>query len=196
MRHIPNILTIARLLLVPCFIGASFQRMYLTAFVIFVTAAVTDIFDGMLARRLNVRSRLGALLDPTADKILMVSGFLYYTLSRDLPVVTIPGWLTFTVFIRDFLMGCFAYVLYTRIHVDRFPPLVVGKMSTVLQAVTLGAAIGANAFSPALAGLAEVLFRASLLLTLYSAWCYMRRADIIVKGQGRGPALEREAELT
>ncbi|MFP5247151.1 MAG: CDP-alcohol phosphatidyltransferase family protein, partial [Thermoanaerobaculia bacterium] len=52
MRHLPNLLTVLRLLLVPCFLGASMQRMFTTAFVIFVTAAVTDILDGMLARRL------------------------------------------------------------------------------------------------------------------------------------------------
>jgi CDP-diacylglycerol--glycerol-3-phosphate 3-phosphatidyltransferase len=177
MRHIPNILTILRLLLVPCFIGASIERMYTVAFVIFVTAAVTDILDGMIARRLNVRTRLGALLDPAADKTLMVCGFLYYTFASNLPLVGIPGWLTFTVFIRDLLIVFFAYLLYTRIQISRFPPSIQGKISTVLQAVTLGAVLAVNAFAPALLTFAELLFRASLIMTLYSGWDYMLRIN-------------------
>ena len=137
MRHIPNILTILRLLLVPCFLGAAMKGMHRTAFVIFVSAALTDILDGMIARRLNVKSRLGAMLDPAADKTLMIGGFVYYTFAADLPVVRIPGGLTYTVFIRDFLIVCFAYLMWTRVHIHRFPPSIAGKVSTTLQAVTV-----------------------------------------------------------
>ena len=94
----------------------------------------------------------------------------------DLHRVGIPGWLTFAVFIRDFLIVFFAYLMYTRVHITRFPPSVAGKTSTVLQAVTLAATIGVNAFLPMLAPLLEILFRVSLLITLYSGWDYMRRA--------------------
>ena len=191
MKHLPNIITVARLLLVPCFIGASIRGMYRLAFVIFVTAAVTDILDGMLARRLNVRSKLGALLDPAADKTLMVAGFLYYTFADRLPRGGIPGWLTFAVFIRDFLIVVFAYLLYTRVHVTRFPPSVAGKASTVLQAVTLACLIAANGFAAtglaaAFLPLANVLFRVSLLVTLYSGWDYMRRAGRLLDDTGPG----------
>jgi cardiolipin synthase (CMP-forming) len=173
---IPNILTVGRLVLVPCFIAASIQRMYTVAFVIFVTAAATDILDGMIARRLNQRSRLGALLDPAADKLLMVSGYVFYTLSNELPLVKIPMWLTFVVFIRDFLIALFAYLLYTRVHIKKFPPLWPGKISTVLQAVTLGCAIAVNSWAPSLLPLAHALFRAALVMTLASSWVYMRRS--------------------
>ena len=184
MRHIPNILTIARLLLVPCFLWASMKGLYVTAFTIFVSAAVTDVLDGWLARRLDVRSRLGALLDPAADKTLMVCGFLYYTFAAKLPVVELPGWLTFAVFIRDFLLAAFAYLMYTRVQITRFPPTIAGKASTVLQAVTLAATIATNAFAPALLHVTELLFRASLLMTLFSGWGYMRRAAFLVRDEG------------
>jgi cardiolipin synthase len=175
-RHIPNILTVGRLLLVPCFIWASVRGMYAAAFVIFVSAAVTDILDGALARRMNVRSRLGAILDPAADKTLMVCGFLYYTFATDLPRIAVPGWLTFTVFIRDVLLVFFAYVMYTRIQITRFPPTVWGKTSTVLQAVTLATVIAVNSLLPGLHGFAELLFRASMLMTLFSGLDYLHRA--------------------
>lgn len=180
MKHVPNTLTIARLLLVPCFLWASMRALYVTAFVIFVSAALTDILDGWLARRLNVKSRLGALLDPAADKTLMVCGFLYYTFAAKLPVVELPGWLTFTVFIRDFLIAVFAYLMYTRVNVSGFPPTIAGKASTVLQAVTLMVTIATNAFAPALLGVTHFLFRASLFMTVYSAWGYMRRAALLL----------------
>lgn len=175
MLTIPNLLTLLRLLLVPFFIYASFHGMWTIAFVIFISAAVTDILDGFIARRFNQRSRLGALLDPAADKMLMISGYLFYTINSSMPMVRIPGWLTFVVFIRDFLIVMFAYLLYTRVHVRRFPPSPAGKTSTVLQAATLGTAIAVNAFLPQLLWLAWFLFRAALLVTLFSSWDYLRR---------------------
>ncbi len=177
MLTIPNALTLLRLFMVPFFIAASFQRMYTVAFVLFVSAALTDILDGMIARRFNQRSRLGAVLDPAADKIIMVSGYIFYTFQTTLPRISIPGWLTFVVFIRDFLIATFAYLLSTRVHVKRFPPSVAGKASTVLQAVTLGTAIGVNAFVPGLVSFGQIMFRVALVVTLYSSWDYLCRGE-------------------
>jgi cardiolipin synthase len=176
MLTIPNILTILRLIAVPIFIFASLRGHFVAAFVLFVGAALTDMFDGMIARRFNQRSRLGAILDPAADKTMLVCGYLFYTLYDNVPLVRIPGWLTFTVFIRDFLIICFAYLLWTRVHVKRFPPSWAGKTSTVLQAATLGMTIGVNAFMPSLLWLAELMFTIALVATIYSGWDYMRRA--------------------
>ena len=176
MLTVPNLLTLLRLLLVPCFLVASYRGHFLAAFVLFVSAAVTDIFDGMIARRFNQRSRLGALLDPAADKTMMIAGYLFYTLHSSVRI-PIPGWLTFTVFIRDFVIILFAYLLYTRVQVKRFPPSWAGKTSTVMQAVALAVTIAANGFAPRLAPFGEILFRLALGITLYSAFDYLRRAD-------------------
>ena len=175
MITVPNILTLFRIILVPFFLVVSMRSMWTVAFALFVTAAVTDIFDGLIARRFNQRSRLGAILDPAADKTMMICGYFYYTVTDKLPVVALPVWLTFVVFVRDFLIILFAYLLYTRMHVKRFPPSWAGKTSTVLQAVTLATVIAVNAFVPRLLPLAEILFRAALLMTLYSSWDYLRR---------------------
>jgi len=182
MLTIPNILTLLRLFAVPVFIYASFRGEYRLAFFIFAGAAVTDFLDGVIARRFNQRSRLGAILDPAADKTMMVCGYLFYTLRDGLPAGGIPAWLTFTVFIRDFCIITIAYLLYTRVQVKRFPPSIAGKISTVLQAVTLGIAIAANAFGPRLLPFLEILFRIALVATLFSAWDYLR------KGKGMLPA--------
>lgn len=177
---VPNLLTILRLIAVPVFLYASLRGEFTAAAVIFVGAALTDIFDGMIARRFNQRSRLGAILDPAADKTMLVCGYLFYTLYGKLPLVRIPGWLTFTVFMRDFLIILFAYLLWTRVHVKRFPPSWPGKISTVLQAATLGVTIGVNAFLPSLLWAAELLFRVALVATLYSAWDYLRRGKRMI----------------
>lgn len=181
MLNVPNLLTLGRLLLVPCFLVASMRGMWTAAFAIFVTAAVTDIFDGMIARRFNQRSRLGAILDPAADKTLMICGFLFYTLSARPPRVRIPEWLTFAVFARDFLIVFFAYLLYTRIQVRRFPPSILGKASTVTQAVTLGCVIAVNGFLPQLLWLAQLLLRVAVVITLASGWDYMRRGEKLLE---------------
>lgn len=181
MFTIPNLLTLLRLLLIPFFLLASFQHLWTLAFIIFVTAAVTDILDGAIARRFNMRSRIGAILDPAADKIMMASGYIFYTFEAHMPRVGLPGWLTFTVFIRDFLIMSFAYLLYTRVHVKRFPPSVAGKISTVLQAGTLATTIAVNAFLPQLLGFAQLLFRITLVVTLFSSWDYLRRAERLLE---------------
>src|SRR5204862_348770 len=158
MVTIPNILTLVRLLLVPCFIVASMRGMFTAAFVMFVTAAITDSLDGIVARRWNMHSKLGALLDPAADKTLLVSGYLYYTFASGIPLVRIPSWLTFVVFIRDFLIVCVAYLMYTRVNVKRFPPTVYGKISTILQMLLLSTTIAVNAFLPMLLPFLQLLF--------------------------------------
>ena len=156
--------------------------MFVTAFVLFVVAAATDSLDGMIARRWNMHSKLGALLDPAADKILMVLGVLYYTFASGIPVIRLPGWLTFAVFIRDFLIAFFAYLMYTRVNITRFPPTVYGKISTILQMAALSVTIAVNAFVPpaSLLPWVTMLYRASMLMTLISGWHYLNRARRIL----------------
>ena len=187
MLTIPNLLTLLRVLLIPFFIYASVRDHFTLAFIIFVSAAVTDALDGFIARHFNQRSRLGALLDPAADKTMLVCGYVFYTLDRTVPL-RIPGWLTFTVFIRDFVIVMFAYLLYTRVHVKKFPPSWAGKTSTVMQAATLAAAIAVNGFAPWMRGLLEVLFRLTVLITLYSGWDYLNRGRRLLDDGARASA--------
>lgn len=176
MITVPNALTLLRLIAVPFFLFASYRGMYVLAFVLFVSAALTDLIDGFVARAFNQRSRLGAILDPAADKVIMVAGYLFYTFFGAVPF-RIPVWLTFVIFVRDFMIIVFAWLLYTRVHVERFPPSLAGKTSTLLQAVTLAFVIAVSSFLPQLRQATEILFRVALLITLYSSWDYLRRAE-------------------
>lgn len=174
---VPNILSFLRLAMIPVFVTATILDHFTISLILFVSAALTDALDGYIARKLNQRSRLGAILDPAADKLLMVCGYVVYTIHEHAPY-PIPSWLTFTVFVRDLLIVIFAYLLYTRVNIDRFPPSVIGKISTLLQVVTLSFAIAVNTPIRFLVEpLVRPLFWVTIVLTLYSGWDYMRRAD-------------------
>jgi phosphatidylglycerophosphate synthase len=107
---------------------------------------------------------------------MMLSGVIFYTLSPSVHFA-LPAWLTFTILVRDFFIVLFVYLLYTRVQVTRFPPSWAGKMSTLLQATTLGCVIAVNGPWPQLHWLGEILFRAALAVTLFSSWDYLRRAQ-------------------
>lgn len=172
---IPNLLTLLRLMLIPVFVSASIAGLFEVALFAFVGAAITDAVDGWIARKYNQGSKLGALLDPAADKIMMICGYVVYTIPGIAPH-KLPEWLTFTVFVRDLMIVLFAYLLFTRIRVRRFPPSVPGKTSTVLQVVALSLTIAANTFiAPFALELMDLAQRLALLITLYSGFDYLRQ---------------------
>ena len=73
--------------------------------------------------------------------------------------------------------------MYTRVQITRFPPSIAGKASTLLQAITVATVMAVNGPLPWLAGAVEVLFRVSLLITLYSGWGYLRRAAVLMRNE-------------
>ena len=177
---IPNVLSLVRLGLIPVFVVVSLEGYFGVAFFLFLGAALTDALDGWIARRFNQRSRLGAYLDPAADKLLMLTTYVVYTMPSTAEW-RLPAWLTFTVFIRDLTIVIFAYLLYTRIRVKRFPPSIAGKTSTIVQVVALAATIAANmALEPVARPLLFWIHRAALLMTLYSGFDYIRKWDLAV----------------
>jgi len=171
---LPNILTLVRVILIPVFIMAALRHQHTAALVIFISAAATDMLDGYVARRFNLRSRLGAILDPAADKSMMVAGYVVYTIPG-VAMLRLPEWLTFTVFVRDLLIVFFAYLLYTRIKIKRFPPSIAGKLSTFSQVLALAATIAANT------ALGAPLRPLTLVMTMLSGADYVRKWDRVLK---------------
>lgn len=177
---VPNALSVLRLVAIPFFVAATFAGRYNLAFALFVGAGVTDAFDGYIARRLNQKSTLGAFLDPTADKIMMFTAYILYTF-RGTIEHRIPVWLTLTFFMRDFLIALFAYLLYTRINVRRFPPSLYGKISTICQVSVVAGVIAANGVVRVIADpLLPVLVPLALIVTLLSGFDYLRRARFLL----------------
>ena len=96
---IPNLITLARILLVPVVVWAIASNQMLFAFLLFAAAGVSDAVDGFLAKRFGMASELGAYLDPLADKVLIVS--IYVSLGI---VDALPRWLVILVVSRDLLI--------------------------------------------------------------------------------------------
>jgi len=135
-----NKITILRILLIPFFVvqvlyyvktGNEVHR--LLAIVSFAIAAICDGVDGYIARRYNQRSELGAILDPLADKMLLVSGIVLLSIDHWPYLFTIPLWLTGTIIGRDILLLIGLVVIQITVGKVIVRPRVLGKISTVLQ---------------------------------------------------------------
>lgn len=134
-----NKVTILRMLLIPFFVvevlyyvknGNELHR--LLAIVSFAVAAICDGVDGYIARRYNQRSELGAILDPLADKLLLVSGIVLLSFDHArLP--TIPLWLTGTILGRDILLLVGLVVIQFTVGKVAVRPRALGKVATVIQ---------------------------------------------------------------
>jgi cardiolipin synthase len=170
---IPNGITLLRLVLVPLFALATVERNYVLAAVVFALAGVSDALDGLLARLLAARSLLGTYLDPIADKALLVTAYIVLTWPAP-GVVSIPVWLTVMALSRDVLIVLVALLLYLGAGIREFFPSLLGKATTVVHIVTVGAVILAN-LVPVEESLLAGLFYLALTLTVLSGLDYLRR---------------------
>jgi cardiolipin synthase len=137
---IPNVLSFARLALIPVFLGFLITGQDVLALVVLVAGGVTDFLDGFLARRLHQVSRLGKLLDPVADRLTILSATIGLTYRGFLPM-----WLLLVVLARDVGMLCLGVVLARH---RAAPPSVtwVGKAATFLLLSALPLLVVAGAF--------------------------------------------------
>ncbi len=155
---IPNFLTVFRMVLIPVFVSALYYQRFGWALSIFVAAGVTDGLDGLLARRFNQKSQLGQILDPIADKLLLVTSFVTLSLPsimepsalvqphpRHLPV---PFWVTAAVISRDvfIVVGSAAINIVTGFR--GFRPSQLGKINTVVQLAAIVFVLIAASFPP------------------------------------------------
>jgi cardiolipin synthase len=167
---IPNLITIARLIMVPLIVVMIGQERWGLAFALFAAAGVSDGVDGFIARRFNMRSEFGAYLDALADKALLVS--IYVTLSV---TGVLPGWLAILVVSRDLMI--ISAILVSRL-MERplaIKPLFVSKLNTGAQIVFATLVLGTKAFTldvPTLDAAGMVLVAG---LTIVSAAAYLAR---------------------
>jgi cardiolipin synthase len=179
-RTAPNLLTLARLFLIPYLVIEILAGHFGAAFALFVLAGFSDGFDGVLARWLEQRTTLGLYLDPIADKLMLSTLFLTLT-----HVGLIPMYVTVLVFSRDFGILLIATLLFATGTLRDFRPSLLGKLNTLVQIVglTLILALRALPFAAAYRGpldeIHAVLLRAIALLAPLSAaqyaWIVVRR---------------------
>ncbi len=197
LLNLPNLLTLLRLCLVPVFIFLLLGRDRFAALLVFSLAGLTDVLDGMAARRWRLKTRIGMLLDPLADKILLMTAFLLLTVRSLNSPRAIPLWLTGTVLARDAVIVLGALALSCLFKIKEFPPSLFGKISTVFQVLTVFWVLLANflAASPwqkvsfiQLFASPDVLF-GLFYLTLF--FTVLSGADYIRRGVGLAFAAKR-----
>ncbi|MEK6690963.1 MAG: CDP-alcohol phosphatidyltransferase family protein [Nitrospirota bacterium] len=125
---LPNALTVLRIILVPFIVGTLSYGYYGYSLAIFAIAGVTDLLDGLLARLKRQKTNLGALLDPVADKALLVSSFVTLTI-----LGWIPTWLTIIVISRDIILITGNLGIYILTGDLKISPSILGKLTTASQ---------------------------------------------------------------
>jgi cardiolipin synthase len=172
VKHLPNLLTFARLALTPYLFLLMWRHDYHGLLWPFALVGATDILDGFLARRLQASSRLGAYLDPIADKVLLSGTFLMLALTG-----AIETWLAVIVLGRDLLIVGGAGILYLMKSRAAFPPSPWGKLSTLVQLLFVMFALGVLAgirVLPAVVGLKW----ATVAIAIVSLADYTRRIRV------------------
>ncbi len=166
--NLANWLTLLRLCLVPVAVAAIVQQAWQIAFAAYALAGVSDAVDGFVARRFNQQTELGAVLDPIADKALLVS--IYVTLAI---VGAIPSWLTILVVSRDIMIVGAVIISWLLGNPVEIRPLFVSKANTVAQIVFAGFMLFRLAFGLPLDWLYWPLIGSVCALTAASMLAYL-----------------------
>ena len=168
MIYLPNILTLGRIALVPFLIVLLQDKQFLWSLFVFLGAGITDALDGYIAKRFNARTQLGAILDPLADKALIVSA--YVTLAI---LLLIPFWLVVVVVFRDVIIIA-GYLIMTLFYGSiEMKPLVVSKLNTLTQIIYVLVVLSALAGASLLADLIPWLAIVVLLTSVISGAAYV-----------------------
>jgi len=168
---VPNLLSFFRILLVPVFLWAMINKKPGEAVLIFFIAGLTDLLDGFTARIWHQRSKIGTILDPAGDKLLMTASYIVLTLPSVASPNHIPLWLTATVFLRDLLIVSGALTAFLSWRQKIFIPSLLGKISTGCQVGLVFLVLLLNYFQ-ATHGLVFWAYLITLLLTIASGTHY------------------------
>ena len=185
--NLPNSLTMMRFILVPVFAMMIIRNRPGAALFVICLAGATDVLDGFAARKLKLQTEIGVLIDPLADKALGATSFVLLSIRGLGGANVIPLWLTAAVLGRDLLIVLGGVVITLARGRRKFPPTVLGKISTVLQVMTviwvvLGNYVQASSWrlQPAVAwatskDMLSLLFAVTLVFTVVSGIQYVSR---------------------
>jgi cardiolipin synthase len=152
---------------VPFFVASIIYLKLDAALIIFITAVITDAADGFVARRWNMKTRIGAIMDPIADKLLIISAYLSLVCVKGLNLpVDFPPYVPIVVISRDviILLGAmFIYLVKSELEVR---PTILGKMTTFMQMITIIFVLTRSAFS-------SVVWNVMILFTIVSGTEYV-----------------------
>ncbi len=181
--NLANNLTLLRVVLAPAFVsclvyyGPGREGLLKVAVFIFILACATDALDGFFARKLGQVTVFGSYVDPLADKLLLVSGFLSLSLMANLPPsIRIPAWVTIPVVTRDLVILTGSTVVYVVTGRLISKPLLISKLTTLFQMITLFAALIS---APHVVRLC--LYAATVALTVVSGFRYLRLGGRLIQ---------------
>ena len=185
LKHIPNVLTILRFFLIPFIIYYLVKDEYIYAFILLALSGLTDVLDGAIARKFNLITNLGKLLDPLADKLTQIS-ILCTLLFKGI----IPLWIVVIVLLKEASMICGASFLYGR-------DLVVsskwyGKAATVLFYLAIAVSLIIRQFSLNIS-FDIIIYYLALAMTIFSLVMYFR--DFYIKGYFKKENLKLTEEV-
>lgn len=176
---VANQLTLLRMLLIPALVILVVYGLNGWALVVLGGAGLTDALDGILARWWGQRTTLGALLDPMADKLLLISTFVVLTIpSLDLPN-RLPIWLTVLVISRDVIIVVTVAIVNLSIGRRTFKPTLLGKLATLVYLLTAAVTMYFNWLGRPSA-LVDVAIYATLGVTLVSGLHYIAHASRVL----------------
>jgi cardiolipin synthase len=167
---IPNLITLARIVLVPVVVWAISVGAMGLAFVLFLTAGVSDAVDGFLAKRFRMTTVLGSYLDPLADKALLVS--IYVTLGINEQV---PRWLVILVVSRDIMIVGGVILAWLLGSPVKMKPLIISKVNTLAQIVLASVVLGSAGLGIELREVTLALMGIVAVTTLLSIAAYATR---------------------
>jgi len=197
---VANLLTIARMVMIPLLVTLILSNHAGPALLVFITAGLTDLFDGLIARRWRQSSALGAFLDPTADKLLMTACFIILSIPdhpRSIPDFQIanhiPIYLTIVTISRDVFIVMIALLIHLTSGAASFAPSVLGKLTTATQIIMVGVVLLLNWLSRPAPILVHGLGWLTLALTVASGLHYIYRAAWLAEGGGGAPPKSSQA---
>ena len=165
---IPNLITLARIILVPVVVWAIATGQLRLAFLLFLAAAISDAVDGFLAKRFGMKTELGAYLDPLADKVLIVS--IYVTLGI---TGVIPLWIVILVVSRDFMIVGAIVLSWVVDRPVQIRPHMISKVNTGVQIVYPGLVLWSHGYGYDLGSLLTLVMALVAVLTLLSIGLYL-----------------------
>ncbi len=186
---LPNLLTMFRMVLIPVFVSLLFYQRFVWALIVFLLAGVTDGLDGLFARRFDQKSQLGTILDPIADKLLLVTSFIVLSMPSISPQpmprhFPVPFWVTAAVISRDIfiIVGAAAINIVTGFR--SFRPSWLGKVNTAVQILAI-AAILVAASRPQVSGYLPTVYTTVFAFAVFSGTHYVYFASRLLNEERR-----------
>ncbi|HET6373935.1 MAG TPA: CDP-alcohol phosphatidyltransferase family protein [Candidatus Polarisedimenticolia bacterium] len=183
---VANVLTILRMVCIPFFIMAVGYNRTAWAFGLFVAAGITDLLDGLIARVWKQQTRVGAILDPMADKLLLTAAFVMLALpdgTKAFPGLVlhnrIPIFLVIITISRDVFISLISLVMYMTLGQTRFPPSLLGKLTTTIQILTVAVILLFNWLGRESVVPVQIMIWSCLALSVSSGFHYIYLATCL-----------------